>query len=304
MEKKALGKGLQALLPTNPTDTKENGIFDININDIEPNPNQPRKVFDEESLYQLAQSIKDVGVLQPVIVKKEGGIHRIVAGERRWRAARIAGLKTIPVITKELSDLESVEISLIENLQREDLNPIEEAQGYEYLIDEYQMTQDQISELVCKSRSAVANSLRLLKLSKNIQELLRSKKISPGHGRALLSIEDDFARERLAEEITISGLSVRQIEELVKDADSMHKYASPEGSPENKKRKTPFLDERALALERIESSLKNLLGTNVKMVSSGEKGRIIINYYDEDHLQRILEMLGLNDTNSELFKAF
>ena len=297
MEKKALGKGLKALLPTY-TDFENTNVsgevFEVSINSIEPNPNQPRKDFDDDALYQLSQSIKDVGVIQPLIVKKEKGYYRIVAGERRWRAARMAGLRTLPVITKELSSLETMKISLIENLQREDLNPIDEALGYEYLVDEFQLTQDQISEAVRKSRSTVANSLRLLKLSKSIQELLRSKRLSPGHARALLSIEDERVRAKVAEDITAAGLSVRQVEALVKDGSKLEKYY-PEKKPSTLEKPTKAFDERQIALEMIENELKNLLGSSVKMVSSGKKGKIIINYHSDDDLNRILGSIGLNE---------
>ena len=306
MEKKALGKGLKALLPTYTDLENTNGsgeVFEVSINSIEPNPNQPRKDFDDDALYQLSQSIKDVGVIQPLIVKKEKGYYRIVAGERRWRAARMAGLKTLPVITKELSSLETMKISLIENLQREDLNPIDEALGYEYLIDEFQLTQDQISEAVRKSRSTVANSLRLLKLSKSIQELLRSKRLSPGHARALLSIEDERVRAKVAEEITASGLSVRQVEALVKDGSKLEKYY-PEKKPATLEKLTKSLDERQIALERIENELKNLLGSSVRMVSYGKKGKIIINYHSDDDLNRILGSIGLNEVLGDEMGAY
>ncbi|MCL2163620.1 MAG: ParB/RepB/Spo0J family partition protein [Oscillospiraceae bacterium] len=295
MQKKALGKGLQALLPAY-ADTKDNNSFEVNINEVEPNLNQPRKLFDEDSMVRLSRSIKEVGIIQPIVVKKEGSIYRIVAGERRWRAARLAGLKTVPVIIKDLSELLSMEVALIENLQREDLNPIEEARGYEQLIDEFQMTQDQISDVVCKSRSTISNSIRLLKLSSTIQEHLVSKKISSGHARALLTISDDYVREKLAEEIISSSLNVRQIEDLVKDSARLKKYY-PAGvdAPKKKRATSPLLDERAIALGRIEIELKNIFGANVKMTSSGEKGKIVINYYNDDHLQRILDAVGIGD---------
>ena len=298
MAKKALGKGLQALIPAYPDQTTETnadaGIVEININDIEPNLYQPRKVFDEDSMFQLAQSIKEVGILQPIIAKRDGAICRIVAGERRWRAARLAGLKTVPVILRDLSDMQSMEATLIENLQREDLNPIEEALGFEQLIDEYEMTQDQISDVVCKSRSAIANSLRLLKLSKSIQNLLVDRKISPGHARALLSLEDQFLRERIAEEIVTQSFNVRQTENMVKDREYLSKFYSSD-KPKKKAPSLKAIDERTIALERIETGLKNLLGTNVKLTSSGGKGKIVISFYDDEHLQKILDSVGLGN---------
>jgi ParB family chromosome partitioning protein len=296
LSKRALGKGLQALLPYY-TDTNDNSIIEININDIEPNLGQPRKHFEEDSLEQLAQSIKEVGIIQPVLVKKEGSVYRLVAGERRWRAARQAGLKTVPAILKELSELESMEIALIENLQREDLNPIEEALGYERLVAEYQMTQDQISEIVCKSRSAIANSLRLLKLSKTIQDLLVSRKISSGHARALLSVDDESIREKLADEITLSGLNVRQIEEQVRDKEALIKLYSAEKQIErsDQKGRSSGIDERAIALDKIESELEKYFSANVKMISNGEKGRIVISFYNDEHLQKILDAIGMKN---------
>jgi len=217
MSKRALGKGLGALISEAKTSSDEKeGVLELGINEIEPNSNQPRKSFDEKALIQLSESIKEHGIIQPIIVKKEGDIYRIVAGERRWRAARLLGLKKIPAIVRDFSNKQVMEIALIENIQREDLNPIEEAEAYERLIVEHNMTQEQISNSIGKSRPAIANSLRLLTLSDNIKKFLISGQITSGHARALLSLEDKKKQESICNEIIEKNLSVRETEKLVK----------------------------------------------------------------------------------------
>lgn len=214
MIKKGLGKGLEALIATESNEV--NGIKEIKINDIEPSAEQPRKLFDDEKLMQLSESIKQHGVVQPLIVKKEGDTYKIVAGERRWRAARLAGLAAVPAVVKELTDRQVMEIALIENLQREDLNPIEEAEAYEKLMNEYNLTQEEISKTVGKSRPAIANSIRLLSLNDKIRSYVVSGELSSGHARTLLSIEDVKGQLKAAEEIINKGLNVRDTEKLVK----------------------------------------------------------------------------------------
>jgi len=275
MNKKALGKGLGALISSAQTD--DNGIKELRINDIEPNTNQPRKNFDDEKLTQLADSIKQHGIVQPIIVKKEGEVYRIVAGERRWRAARIAGLSVVPVIIKDLSNRQVMEIALIENLQREDLNPIEEAEAYERLIKEYNMTQEEISGVVGKSRSAVANSIRLLNLSDKVRSCIISGEISSGHGRALIVIEDVELQEKAVEEIIKRNLNVRETEKLVK------KYLNSKP-----KSKAPKLNEE---LMEIEDKFKNIFGTKVRLINNNKKGKIVIEYYSFEELDRIIEMV-------------
>jgi ParB family chromosome partitioning protein len=214
--KKGLGKGLGALISMDLNSDEQNGVIELKLNEIEPNTGQPRKMFDIEKLKQLAESIKLHGIVQPIIVKKENNIYRIVAGERRWRAARLAGLDTVPVIIKDLNDRELTEIALIENLQRQDLNPVEEAEAYEKLIKEFKMTQEEISRTVGKSRSAIANSIRLLSLSNKIKQYIIEEKITSGHARTLIVIEDKELQNKLADEIINKELNVRDTEKLVK----------------------------------------------------------------------------------------
>jgi len=275
MAKKALGRGLGALINTE--ENREENLTELRINDIEPNINQPRKNFDDEKLVQLAESIKQHGVVQPIVVKKEKNTYKIVAGERRWRAARIAGLKTIPVIIKDLTDKQLMEIALIENLQREDLNPIEEAEAYENLIKEYKMTQEEISKVVGKSRSAIANSIRLLGLVGEVRDLLISGEISSGHARALLAIENEELQIKAAKEIIKRGLNVRETESLVK------RYLK-EKSEKTAKVKSEELIE-------IEEKFKDIFGTKVRITPNSKKGKIMIEYYSSDELERIIELI-------------
>lgn len=275
MNRRGLGKGLEALISTE--DTDESGIREIRVNDIEPNTDQPRKSFDDEKISQLAESIKKHGVVQPIIVRKEGNIYRIVAGERRWRACRMAGLPVIPAIIRELSDRQGMEIALIENLQREDLNPIEEAEAYHRLIEEYNMTQEEISDIIGKSRPAIANSLRLLNLDGNIRNYLVTGEITSGHARALLALEDKGAQAKAAEEIISKGINVRDTEKLVKRLLSTKKAT-------RKKYKINA------EIQEIEERLKSIFGTKVRIMDNNRKGKIIIEYYSYEELDRILEM--------------
>jgi len=275
MIKKGLGKGLGALIDDSSNDEK--GIIELKINEIEPNKGQPRKYFDDEKLTQLAESIKQHGIVQPIIVKNEDGVYRIVAGERRWRAARIAGLTKVPVVMKELSNKQVMEIALIENIQREDLNPIEEAEAFEKLIKEYNMTQDEVAGIVGKSRSAIANTIRLLNLNNNIKNYLINGSLSPGHARAILSIEDEEIQENIAEEIIQNNLNVRDTEKLVK------KYLSKKNEKKENNKDENY--------DEIEEKLKNILGTKVKIVGKNKKGKIMIEYYSLEELERIIEMV-------------
>lgn len=273
--KKGLGKGLGALITTE--ETEETGIKEVRINEIEPSGGQPRKRFNDESLAQLAESIKLHGIVQPLIVKREGSMYKIVAGERRWRAARVAGLQKVPVIVRELSNKQVMEIALIENLQREDLNPIEEAEAYNRLIEEFGMTQEEISSAVGKSRPAIANSLRLLTLQQKLREKLIEGEITSGHARALLPIEDKASQMKIADEVIRRDLSVRETELLVK------KFINRKLTKKEKSKDIEYL--------AIEERFREIFGTKVKIINNKNKGRILIEYYSADELDRIISMV-------------
>lgn len=275
MIKKGLGKGLGALIAND--ENEESGIIELRINDIEPNENQPRKEFDDEKLLQLAESIKQHGVVQPIIVKKEDGIYRIVAGERRWRASRIAGQATIPAIIKELSDKQLMEVALIENLQREDLNPVEEAEAYIKLTKEYNMTQEEISKSVGKSRSAIANSMRLLNLTSDVLKYLSTGELTSGHARCLIAINDPKEQLDAAKSIIEKQLNVRDAEKLVK------KILTRKPTQKQKKENED--------LSEIEDKFKNVFGTKVKLITGNKKGKILIEYYSNEDLDRIIEIV-------------
>jgi len=281
--KKGLGKGLSALITS--ADTDETGVKEIKINEIEPNSEQPRKYFNDEKLAQLAESIKLHGVVQPLIVQRSEDTYKIVAGERRWRASRIAGLQTIPVIIRDLSSKQVMEIALIENLQREDLNAIEEAEAYEKLMEEYGMTQEDISATVGKSRPAIANSVRLLTLQDKIKSKVINGELSGGHARALLSIVDISLQLKAADEITKKGLNVRDTELLVK------RLTTQKGK---KKKSTMDVEYQA-----IEEKFREAFGTKVKIMNGKKSGKIMIEYYSLDELDRIMnlvEKLNINNT--------
>ena len=260
-----------------PAVTAAGGILYIDINDIKPNSNQPRKVFDEEKLEDLAASIKEHGMIQPVVLRSVGAGYEIVAGERRWRAARKVGVKTIPCIVRELTDEENMLLAIIENMQREDLNPIEEAEGLSQMIDTYGLTQDQVSKSVGKSRPYITNCLRLLKLPEAIQEFVSEGQLSAGHARAIVSAGGKEKQIALAQKAVKEGLSVRQIEKLAK---------------ENKTGKTKAkLREKNADVKRVENDLKEALGTRVTLNQKGKKGKIEIEYYSRDELERLIELL-------------
>ena len=253
----------------------------MKISLVEPNREQPRKAFEEDALLELADSIKQFGVLQPILVQKKEDYYEIIAGERRWRAAKLAGLKEIPVIIKEFSDMEMVEVSLIENIQRENLNPIEEAQAYKRLLDDFNLKQDEIAEKVSKSRTAITNSMRLLKLDERVQQMVIEEKLTTGHVRALLAIEDKDQQYALATQIFDHRLNVRETEKLVKNIIN----------PKTKKEKT--IDTKTAAIyESLEERMKNILGTKVSInQKSKHKGQIEIEYYSEQELERILDLI-------------
>ena len=253
----------------------------VKISSVEPNVNQPRKQFDEDALLELSESIKQYGVLQPLLVSDKKDYYEIIAGERRWRAAKLAGLKEIPVIVKEFSEQELVEISLIENIQREDLNPVEEAMAYKRLIDEFHLKQDEIAERVGKSRTAVTNAMRLLKLSEKVQQMLIDEMITAGHARAILSIADKEKQESIAMKIFDEKLSVRETEALVKRMLEPPKTA----------KKSKFSSAEDAIYESLEEKMKSIMGTRVQIHrKKNDKGKIEIEYYSKDELERIIDL--------------
>ena len=301
MAKKGLGKGLGAIfgedivkesneeltkvkrsLPAEEEETK--GSLMVKISLIEPNRDQPRKDFNEEELQELAESIKIYGVLQPLLVQKKGTSYELIAGERRWRAAKLAGLKEVPVVLREYSKQQAMEIALIENVQRADLNPIEEAQAYQQLVKEFHLTQEEIAARVSKNRATITNAMRLLKLDEEIQNLLIKGAISSGHARAILSLEDKQLQKKAAKEVLDRRLSVRETEKLVKRL----ARASAEKNERNEKKD----DALALIFQNLEERMKTIMGTKVSIHNKDRnKGRIEIEYYSEAELERIVEMI-------------
>lgn len=294
--KKGLGKGLGNLIPESDKEAQKTKVVEkvvekkvivkepaetiVKINEVEPNKNQPRRTFDEDALLELAESIKQHGVIQPLIVKKRDKYYEIIAGERRWRAAKMAGLKEIPIVIKDLSDQEIMEVALIENVQREDLNPIEEAQAYQRLIKEYNYKQDELAERVSKSRVAVTNSMRLLKLDERVQKMIIDDMISAGHARALLAITDSEKQYTIAMKVFDEKLSVRETEKLIKNLD---KQVKP------KVNTTP---ENDFIYRDIENKLKESMGTKVIIHNKdNNKGKIEIEYYSQDDFERIVDIL-------------
>lgn len=288
MAKRGLGRGLDALLPSNFSLTEGSGdggkVVEIKIDEIVPNDQQPRRQFSEESLQELAASIEKKGVIQPIIVRKQpGGGYQIVAGERRWRACRLLGKKTIPALIKDYSDQQLLEIALIENIQREDLNPLEEARAYKALIEEYGLTQEEVAARVGKSRPFIANLMRLLNLAEPVQALVAGGQLSAGHARALLPLPAE-GQVKLAEKIVREGLSVRQCEALVKGILTL---AEEQKVSRQKPEAAPALD-KTLVMD-YQERLRERLGTKVEIEQRGEKGRIIIEYYSPEELSRVLE---------------
>ena len=287
--KKGLGKGLDTLIPkgvvvNDKPSTAENVKAAkpdqvVKITKVEPNRNQPRKKFDEDSLQELADSIKIHGVLFPILVVDRGSYYEIVAGERRWRAAKMAGLKEVPVIIRDYTEKQIAEISLIENIQRTDLNPIEEAMAYKSLIDEYNYKQDELAERVSKSRTTITNSMRLLKLSQSVQDMIVDDLISAGHARALLSIENPDEQYELAQRVMDEKLSVRDIEKIVK----------AKNKPAKEKKKN---EKQEAIYHDIEEKLKASIGTKVTITAKGDNmGKIEIDFYNQDDLQKIMDLL-------------
>lgn len=280
------GRGITALINSevDNLEISKEAVVEIDINKISPSSNQPRKRFEESALISLAESIKECGVIQPVIVIKKEDYYELVAGERRWRASKIAGIKKIPAIIKDLSELNLFEISLIENLQREDLNAIEEASGYKRLIDEFGLSQEEVAKRISKSRSAVANAIRLLNLDKRVQNFVVEGKLSGGHARTLLSLEDGDLQFEIAENIIEEGLSVRQVEALVK------KIEASQTEKEIKTEKETSLNTSSYTT--IEESLRDVLGTKVKLKNTRNKGKIEIEFYSDNDLDRIVGIIN------------
>lgn len=286
MASRGLGKGLDALIPTGDTvnsNTKQAETI-VKITKVEPNREQPRKNFDEDALQELADSIKQFGLLQPILVQDRKDYYEIIAGERRWRAAKLAGLKEVPVIIRNYSNQEIVEISLIENIQREDLNPIEEALAYKRLLEEFNLKQDEVAERVSKSRTTVTNSMRLLKLCDGVQQMIIDDMLSTGHARALIPIEDADEQLRLAQRIFDEKLSVREVEKIVKA------ILNPE-KKENKEDQTS--QSIQYIYQEIENKLKEKLSRKVQITSKGKNGagKIEIEFYSNDDLDRLIEQM-------------
>ena len=303
VKKGGLGKGLDSLIPSgapknkkNITEEKKQPVkvvekvvekivekpveMKMKITEVEPNREQPRKNFDEDALLELAESIKQFGVLQPLLVQKKDDYYEIIAGERRWRAAKLAGLKEVPVIIKDFSDQEVVEIALIENIQRDNLNPIEEAMAYKRLMEEFELKQDEVATKVSKSRASITNSLRLLKLDPRVQKMLEEEMISTGHARALLAISNKDKQYEIAQKVFDEKLSVRDIEKLVKDLKKIKK---------NKKEEKDVHD---FLYTELEESMKQILGSKVSIKNKkNNKGKIEIEYYSRDELERIVDMI-------------
>ncbi|RHR84637.1 ParB/RepB/Spo0J family partition protein [Roseburia sp. AF15-21] len=286
--KGGLGKGLDSLIAdkvgtSNEKTDAKNEVM-VNINKVEPNKEQPRKNFDEDALLELSESIKQFGVLQPLLVVDRKDYYEIIAGERRWRAAKMAGLKKVPVIIKDLTEQEIVEISLIENIQRENLNPIEEAIAYKRLLNEFNLKQDEVAERVSKSRTAVTNSMRLLKLCDKVQQMVIDDMISTGHARALLGITDEEKQYILAQKIFDEKISVRDTEKLVKKMQKQKNAPAKEVNPEKKKLDAVY--------QEAEEKMKTILGTKVIINQKDSmKGKIEIEYYSPDELTRIYELI-------------
>ncbi len=279
MSRQALGKGLGALLPTSDTDT----VKKIPLDQIIANPYQPRQNFDVDALNELAESIKVHGVLQPILLRKASNGYELVAGERRWRAAKIAGLSEIPALIKELDDLGMSQMALIENLQRDDLNAIEEAQAYQNLLEKFAMTQEEIANAVGKSRVAVTNTLRLLKLSAYVRENVSRETLTPGHARALLALNDEKMQNDICKNIITEGWSVRQTEEYIR---KLVEETTPK--KEKQKKKNIFLDD-------LSNKIGEQLGTRVVIKPGKKISKIEIEYYDDDDLERIINFLGIEE---------
>ncbi|MEW8977814.1 MAG: ParB/RepB/Spo0J family partition protein [Symbiobacterium sp.] len=282
MSKKGLGRGLGALIPeADVSERGRHGVVELEINQIAPNPEQPRREFDQERLEELAASIREHGIVQPIVVRRKDQGYEIVAGERRWRAARLAGLDRVPALVREFTEAERMEIALIENLQREDLNPVEEAEAYRSLIEAHGLTQEALAKRLGRSRSQVANTLRLLQLEPSVQEEVRQGRISMGHAKVLLGVGDADRQKALAERVVREQLSVRQLEELV----ARQERRVP--------RKPAVRQKLPPDLMAVEKRLREQFGTPVRLRWSGDRGKVEITFFGEDGLNRLLEAFGM-----------
>lgn len=281
-KKSALGKGLGALIPNDIASKDNNKGSSISINLIKSNEEQPRRAFDDEKIAELAQSIKEHGIIQPIIVKKSDNSYVIVAGERRWRAAKLVGLKEVPAIVMELTDKDIVEISLIENIQRQDLNPIEEAIAYKKLLSDFNLTQEELSKRIGKSRVAISNVIRLTNLCETVKQYLIDEVITEGHGRVLLAIENPKLQSEIAQKVIDEKLSVRELEKLIKHINSKKNDEIKEKAREI----NPYYKD-------VTERLQDYFGTKVSITNKKDKGRIEIEYYSNEDLQRILEIINL-----------
>ena len=287
-KKPALGRGLDAILIDNDEQKEQNGVCVVRLSEVEPNPEQPRKAFENEPLESLAESIAQHGIIQPIVVRRRGDMYMIITGERRWRAARMAGLSEVPVMIIEADDKKAAELALVENIQRKDLNPVEEAQAYADLIEEYSYTQEEISKKVGRSRSSIANALRLLDLPEKVLEKLAQGEISEGHAKVLLGIKESEKLEKAAEAVVSRELSVRETEKLVKSL--------------NEKKEEP--EERVVYdvdhTKALEQKVQSIIGHRVKIVQNGKKSSINIGFSDNDDLQKILSLLCGEKFTNEL----
>ncbi len=278
MERKALGKGISALIPEKETGRKVEIIY-VQTEQIKPNPFQPREDFDTQSIEELAQSIREKGVIQPLLARRRGDAYELIAGERRLRAANLMGLKEIPILVKDVEDRDSLELALIENVQRQGLNPIEEAHAYQHLIEKFNVTQDKISEVLGKARVSITNTLRLLKLPHEIQAEIKKGRITFGHGRALLEVQDTNEQRRLAQDVIAKELSVRELENLIK-------LKRPKGL----KRKIGQ-GQREPYVAVLEEELQHALGTKVRISKRKKRGHILIEFYSPEELDRIANII-------------
>lgn len=280
-KKSGLGRGLGALIQDNNYNDKAANKIDLNL--IRPNKKQPREYFDEKKISQLAESIREHGIIQPLVLKKDGDVYTIIAGERRWRAAKSIGLSEVPAVLIDATEKDLLEISLIENIQREDLNPIEEAKAYKRLLDDFNLTQEELAKRVGKSRVAITNCMRLLNLDTRVQDYLIDEVISEGHGRALLAVEDKNLQYKLAQSIIDEDLSVRDIEKLIKDSCKKVEKSDNKNLEETNNQ----------YVSDIKSKLENYFGTKVLLKNGRNKGKIEIEYYSNEDLQRIIDILKI-----------
>ncbi|KPK98714.1 MAG: hypothetical protein AMJ95_02965 [Omnitrophica WOR_2 bacterium SM23_72] len=278
MERKALGKGIAALIPEK-EEGRKNQIHFVQSDQIKPNPFQPREDFDNQSIEELAQSIKEKGVIQPLLVRRKADFYELIAGERRLRAAKLLNLKELPIIVKDAEDRDSLELALIENIQRQGLNPIEEAHAYQHLIDKFHVTQEKISDVLGKSRVTISNTLRLLKLPQEIQEEMKKGRISFAHGRALLEVEDTNQQRRLAQLVITNGLSVRELENLIKS----RRFKGV------KRRMGTIVRDPLTAV--LEEELQHILATKVRISKKKKRGSIQIEFYSQEDLERIMQVI-------------